>query len=108
MAKPAVCPARASPRPASWRCVSPPAWLSWLPVVWGDYQVLALDPDYRIALVGAPGRDYLWLLSRQPTLSEADIALWLDKARALGFPTERVVRTPQLPAVDVTTSGASQ
>ncbi len=85
-----------------------PAWLSWLPFVWGDYQVLALDPDYRVALVGAPGRDYLWLLSRQPTLSEADIALWLDKARALGFPTERVVRTPQLPAVDVTASGASQ
>lgn len=85
-----------------------PAWLAWLPVAWGDYQVLALDADYRTSLVGAPGRDYLWLLARQPTLPEAEIAQWLAKARALGFPTEQVVRTPQLPAVDAPTVGASQ
>lgn len=85
-----------------------PVWLAWLPVAWGDYQVLALDADYRISLVGAPGRDYLWLLARQPTLPEAEIALWLAKARALGFPTEQVVRTPQLPAVDAPTVGSSQ
>ena len=85
-----------------------PAWLAWLPVAWGDYQVLALDADYRTSLVGAPGRDYLWLLARQPTLPEAEIAVWLAKARALGFPTEQVVRTPQLPAVDAPTVGISQ
>lgn len=85
-----------------------PSWLAWLPVAWGDYQVLALDADYRTALVGAPGRDYLWLLARQPTLPEAEIALWLAKARALGFPTEQVVRTPQLPAVDATMAGSAQ
>lgn len=77
-----------------------PAWLGWLPLVWGDYHVIALDDAYRTALVGAPNRDYLWLLSRQPTMADAEVAAWLDKARALGFPTDRVVRTPATPAVD--------
>ena len=30
----------------------------------GDYWVLAVDDDYRTALVGNPNREYLWLLSR--------------------------------------------
>ncbi|MDW8443032.1 MAG: lipocalin family protein [Acetobacteraceae bacterium] len=37
----------------------------------GGYHVIRLDPDYRIALVSGPTRDYLWLLSRTPTLPEA-------------------------------------
>ena len=46
-----------------------PGWLSWLPNVWGDYWVIALDPDYQWAVVGEPERRYLWLLSRTPTVS---------------------------------------
>jgi apolipoprotein D and lipocalin family protein len=72
-----------------------PAWLSWLPAVWGDYQVIELDPDYQWALVGEPGRRYLWILSRTPRLDEATVTRLLDRARALGFPVERMIRTPQ-------------
>ncbi|MFB8832135.1 lipocalin family protein [Azotobacter sp. CWF10] len=43
-----------------------PDWLSWVPLVWADYWVLALDPDYRWALVGEPDRRVLWILSRLP------------------------------------------
>lgn len=82
-----------------------PAWLEWLPFVWGEYHVIALDPGYQVALVGTPGRDYLWLLSRQPTMADADVAAWLDKARALGFPTDKVVRTPQQPMTDASRPG---
>ncbi len=31
-----------------------PAWLAWLPLVWGDYRVIDLADDYRYAVVGEP------------------------------------------------------
>ena len=59
---------------------------------YGDYWVLGLDPGYRWAVVGAPGRDYLWVLSRTPAMSEADYAAALATARAQGFDLGRVKR----------------
>ncbi|MCX9155821.1 lipocalin family protein [Niveibacterium sp. 24ML] len=61
----------------------------------GDYWILALDPDYRWALVGAPGRDYLWVLSRTPQMPEATYAAITQKAVALGFDLRELRRTPQ-------------
>lgn len=75
-----------------------PAWLSWLPVAWGDYWILKLDRDYNVALVGTPNRKYLWVLSRMPQLDEATLAAELEYARTLGFDIDKVVRTGrQLP-----------
>ena len=62
---------------------------------YGDYYVLALDPDYQWALVGAPGRDYLWMLSRTPELPEATFNELVQKAQSLGFNTEALQKTVQ-------------
>lgn len=73
-----------------------PAWLSWLPAVWGDYWVIALDEaDYQWAMVGAPKADYLWILSRSPRLDPAVLEDLLAQARAMGYPVDRVLTTPQ-------------
>lgn len=74
-----------------------PAWLGWLPIVWGDYWILKLDRDYEVSLVGTPDREYLWLLSRNPRLDESTIAANLDYARSLGFDVDKVVRTGDAP-----------
>ncbi len=37
---------------------------------YGGYNVIALDREYRHALVCGPDRDYLWILSRTPTISD--------------------------------------
>jgi apolipoprotein D and lipocalin family protein len=70
-----------------------PAWLSFLPFVWGDYWILELDPDYRHALVGDPSRKYLWILSRSPALDAATYESLAALADRLGFDTPRLVRT---------------
>jgi apolipoprotein D and lipocalin family protein len=70
-----------------------PAWLAWLPLVWGDYWILKLDRDYQVALVGTPNRDYLWVLSRAPQLDAALLQAELDYARTLGFDVDKVIRT---------------
>lgn len=62
---------------------------------WGDYWIVQLDPEYRYAVVSHPGRDYLWILSRTPTLDEATWAGILEKLTAEGLPLERLQRTPQ-------------
>jgi apolipoprotein D and lipocalin family protein len=48
-----------------------PAALRWLPV-WGRYWVLQLADDGRYAVIGEPTRQYLWVLSRTPSLSADD------------------------------------
>ena len=52
---------------------------------YGDYWVIGLDPDYRWALVGSPSRRSLWLLSRTPSLPQAEMERALAIARAQGF-----------------------
>jgi apolipoprotein D and lipocalin family protein len=72
-----------------------PAFLSFLPFVWGDYWIVELDRDYRHAVVGDPSRRYLWILSRRPEMDEATYASLVDRARGLGFDTSRLLRTRQ-------------
>jgi apolipoprotein D and lipocalin family protein len=72
-----------------------PAFLSFLPAVWGDYQVIALGDDYDHAVVGTPDRKYLWILSRTPRMEAALYQRLLDGARAQGFAVAQVVATRQ-------------
>ena len=67
---------------------------------YGDYWVLALDADYRHVLVGAPSRQYAWVLSRTPQLDEATLQTLLDRAAELGFDKAAFQRTPQTQPLD--------
>ena len=71
-----------------------PAWLSWLPWVWGDYWVIDLDEAYQLAAVSGPSREYLWILSRTPEVAPAVYAALLERLRAQGFDLEKLQRTP--------------
>src|SRR5689334_17575071 len=62
-----------------------PKFLSFLPMVWGDYHVLALAPDYSYAAVGSPDRRYLWILARDPELPQSTYARIVEDLRAKGF-----------------------
>ena len=74
-----------------------PAFLSFLPMVWGDYWVIGLAADYAWAVVGSPDRNYLWILSRTTALSEARYEQALERVRANGFDPARLMRTTQTP-----------
>lgn len=58
-----------------------------------DYRITDLDPDYRWAVVGSPGRDLLWIISRERTLDESVYRDILARARSIGFDTARLTRT---------------
>ncbi len=73
-----------------------PAWLSWVPMVWADYWVIDLDPEYGWAVVGGPSRKYLWVLSRTPTMSGALFASIKACARDRGYPVDKLVMAAPL------------
>jgi apolipoprotein D and lipocalin family protein len=64
---------------------------------YGDYWVLALDPDYQWVLVGDPTRQYGWVLSRNLSLDGATYAQILDRAVALGYEKSRFQRSLHIP-----------
>lgn len=48
-------------------------FFGWLFLLGGDYWILSVDENYSYAVVGAPDRDYAWILSRTPELSDEQI-----------------------------------
>jgi apolipoprotein D and lipocalin family protein len=72
-----------------------PGFLSFLPQVWGDYWIIDLDPEYRYSVVGEPKREYLWILSREPEMSDALYQQILRKVEAMGFQPGKLEKTPQ-------------
>lgn len=70
-----------------------PAFLSFLPMVWGDYWIVGLANDYSWAVVGSPDRKYLWILARTPSLGVTCVDEALALARSQGFDTGRLIRT---------------
>jgi apolipoprotein D and lipocalin family protein len=72
-----------------------PAFLSFIPAVWGNYWVIGLASDYSYAVVGDPSRDYLWILSRTPALDPATYQKAIEAAVENGFDPNRLTRTRQ-------------
>jgi apolipoprotein D and lipocalin family protein len=73
-----------------------PAWLGFLPMVWGDYWVIDIDPEYQLAAVSDPQRKYLWILSRAKTVEPAKYQALLNRlVNDNGFSLEQLSLTPQ-------------
>jgi apolipoprotein D and lipocalin family protein len=59
---------------------------------YGSYVILELDrKNYSYALVCGPNRNYLWVLSRTPVLDGEIVDRLVQKAKALGFETEKLI-----------------
>lgn len=61
----------------------------------GNYWIIDLDPGYRWAVVGEPGRNYLWILSREPRLGETLYERIIESATRQGYAVGRLVKTAQ-------------
>jgi apolipoprotein D and lipocalin family protein len=67
-----------------------PEWLSLIPMVWGDYWIIDLDPNYQWVVVSEPKREYLWILSRTPQMPAATYQDLLGKLHDRGFDLKRI------------------
>ncbi len=69
--------------------------VSFFWIFYGDYIIFELDGDYRHAWISGPDTDYLWFLSRTPTVSDALRAQFIERADALGFDTSELIFVDQ-------------
>jgi len=60
---------------------------------YSSYVIFELGEDY--AFVSGNSTSYLWLLARQPSVSEETYQRFVDKATALGFDTNALIRVSQ-------------
>jgi len=72
-----------------------PAFLSFLPFVWGDYWIIDLAADYSYAVIGGADREYLWVLARTPALPDSTFSGITQRLREQGYVPGRLVRTHQ-------------
>jgi len=60
----------------------------------GDYWIIDLDKEkYSYAVVGEPGRKYLWILAREPQMDEALYNDLVKKCKQKGFDTSLLIKT---------------
>ncbi len=69
--------------------------ISFIGPFYGGYNVIALDREYRHALICGPDRSYLWILSRTPTLSPEMKQQMLDVASLQGFDVTKLIWVEQ-------------
>jgi len=79
-----------------------PKFLSFLPMVWGDYWILDIDRNYQWALVGGPDCRYLWILSRTPEMASATFENLKERARHRGYDVSKLIL--MAPIIDETLS----
>lgn len=72
-----------------------PAWLSFLPFVWGDYWVVDLDERYQLVAVSEPKQEYLWILSRSKTVDPAAYQQLLERLARKGYDLQKLELTRQ-------------
>ena len=63
---------------------------------WGpfysSYNIIDLDKkNYSYSLVCGPNKSYLWILARQPHMEESLKSELIEKAKALGFETDKLI-----------------
>jgi apolipoprotein D and lipocalin family protein len=72
------------------------AW--WMQFFWplkAEYLIAYLSPDYSQTIVARTKRDYVWIMARTPSISEADYSHLVEKVAQLGYDTAKLQRMPQ-------------
>lgn len=62
---------------------------------YGGYNIIALDDDYKYALVSGSNRNYLWILSRSPNIPNSVKKDYLRIAQELNFPIDKLLWVTQ-------------
>lgn len=62
---------------------------------YGTYKIILLDPNYQYAIVTSSTYDYLWFLSRTPTLEKSILEKLLKVAKSYEFQTENLIFVEQ-------------
>jgi apolipoprotein D and lipocalin family protein len=60
-----------------------------------EYVIVGLNDDYSQTIIGRSKRDYAWVMSRTPTISQHDYDAAVAKLKALGYKLDDLRKVPQ-------------
>ena len=60
-----------------------------------DYRIIHLDSNYSNTIIGREKRDYVWIMTRQPQLSQSSYLEMVDRVAKAGYDINLLVRIPQ-------------
>ncbi|MBX3714021.1 MAG: lipocalin family protein [Lysobacter sp.] len=60
-----------------------------------EYVIVYVDDAYQQTIIGRSKRDYVWLMARTPTISDADYDAHVARLRELGYDVSKLRRVPQ-------------
>lgn len=61
----------------------------------GEYRVAHVEPDYSVTIIARSKLDYVWLLSRNWQMSDADFEKYRRQIGGWGYDVTKFVRVPQ-------------
>ena len=59
-----------------------------------DYRIVYLDEGYTQTIIGRQKRDFVWIMAREPVISEEDYEMLLGVVDSLGYDVSKVERVP--------------
>jgi len=60
-----------------------------------DYRIADLSEDYGQTVIAREARDYVWIMARSPSLSDADYARLETFVASMGYDTTQLRKVPQ-------------
>lgn len=61
------------------------------------YLVVDLAADYSDTIIGVPDRSYVWIMAREPQITESRYAELVAKVKSLGYDLKKLKKVPQKP-----------
>lgn len=69
--------------------------VSFFMFFYNDYNIMMLDDNYQVALVGSKSPDYLWILSRKPVQPDSVLSILVEEAESRGYDTSKLIWVDQ-------------
>ncbi len=60
-----------------------------------DYRIIYLDNDYSVTVIGRNKRDYVWVMAREPAISDSQYSEILDLLDSVGYDLGEIQQVPQ-------------
>ena len=63
---------------------------------WSPFLIIDLPEDYRYTVIGVPNMKFVWIMSRTPSINDADYTDILAKLKIAGYRTDKIMKMPQI------------
>lgn len=60
-----------------------------------EYRIVHLDNDYQTTIIARNARDYVWLMSRSPQMSDTKYNSFVAQIKGMGYDINKLVKIPQ-------------